>query len=412
MFKKKVLAHKELNTDARAALVANPESILVTIDIAQYFENIGIERLRANLVELLGPDCDQTMQRVIDVLVDCLISWCPYSRRGIPQNMNPSSHLGNVFLNSLDRGMVGAGWNYWRYMDDIKIAAPDEARARVALKTVIGHLRELELSVNSEKTSLIRPRSPKYVDFVREEDGEVEAIEAAVERKDPVELQIVGQRLYEIAEEHLNDGTTSHRRFRFVLGRLTSYVAHQVSRSMNRAEFGRRVIDLLKTQPTDTPAVRAYLAARTGDGATARALASLLIEEPVCVYEWQNYHLWVQAALDEVEDAGLLEKARRVLDAGVPGPEMAGRRSTLAALASPLTENWSGVACCRASAREPLNVRYVLRFSDLTRQNECHCSRRLVEGAGSIAVLAKIPHSFAATAVCRATATGYTSRLG
>jgi len=70
--------------------------------------------------------------------------------------------------------------------------------------------------------------------------------------------------------------------------------------------------------------IRDYLAAREGDEASANALARLLVDEPMFIYAWQNYHLWIQAGLDGIEDADLIERARLALESGASGPEMAG----------------------------------------------------------------------------------------
>src|SRR5207249_2144444 len=122
---------------------------------------------------LTGAKLGHPTRAIIDVLMQCLSNWTPYRTVGLPQNMFPSSFLGNVYLHSLDGRMREAGFDYYRYMDDQRIVVPDQATARMALKIAITHLRELELSVNGKKTGIVRLESPDWEALAASPDREL-----------------------------------------------------------------------------------------------------------------------------------------------------------------------------------------------------------------------------------------------
>lgn len=45
---------------------------------------------------------------------------------GLPQNRDASSFLSNVLLSRVDKAMAGKGYDYYRYVDDIRVIADDE----------------------------------------------------------------------------------------------------------------------------------------------------------------------------------------------------------------------------------------------------------------------------------------------
>ena len=324
MYLASVPQYMACKTAARTAVDTSPPKYLVVTDIAQYYENVDLDKLVRSISEVLGPDLDSVTKSVLVVLLDCLTTWSPYGRRGIPQNMNPSHFLGNTFLHSVDQLMIRSGWDYYRYVDDIRIVVPDEARARLAVKGLIGNLREVGLSVNSQKTSLLAPGSTEWNDFVRSDDPEITAIEAAVRRGERSELRECAKRLYEIAAHLLDEGKSDHRHFRFAINRLSSIKKVPTLSVAEPDGFAIRLVDLLRSNPAYTPTVCDYLSAARFDDQTAKAIARLLSDDPLCVYEWQNYRLWLLAAQHGLRFESLLTKARDTINGPTDGPDKSG----------------------------------------------------------------------------------------
>jgi hypothetical protein len=324
MFLNSVQQNKRFEADSRTLLKSRPDSSLVTVDIAQYFENISFRKLKDALVGILGPQLDAPTTAVVEVLMSCLASWSPYGNCGVPQNMNASSYLGNIYLHSLDQQMVASGWEYFRYMDDIKVVVPDEARARLALKTIIGQLRSLELSVNSQKTGIVRSGSLEWQSIANRDDSEIDEVEAIIVRRQPEELLQCADKLFATALRLIAEGLTRDYHFRFAINRLTSLRKLPTLSIREPDGFGATLLSMLRTQPSDTAMICGYFSARSSGADAAEQIADLLVTDPVFVYEWQNYHLWVQVALSQLTSDRLLDRARQILGSGASEPEMAG----------------------------------------------------------------------------------------
>jgi hypothetical protein len=187
MYKSFVEQRELFDGAIRDRLAKDPNAHVAVTDVSSYFENIVFETLKGKLVALTGAEPGDELMAVIDALMHCLSAWSPYKTYGLPQNMFPSSFLGNVYLHSLDEFMIG-GFDYHRYMDDIRIVTADEAEARRALRSIHAHLRGLNLSVNGGKTDIVRPGTPAWEKLTQAPDPELQDIERIVRRQQLNEL--------------------------------------------------------------------------------------------------------------------------------------------------------------------------------------------------------------------------------
>jgi hypothetical protein len=334
MYKSFVEQKAAFDGAVRSMLINDPNAVVVTVDVAQYFENISFELLKIKLIELTGARLGHPTRAVIDVLMQCLARWSPYEHCGVPQNMFPSSFLGNVFLHSLDTAIIGAGFEYFRYMDDIRVVTRDEAEARLVLKLSITHLRDLELSVNGKKTGLVRPGTADWNALAAPPDGELIAIEEIVKRANVAELPACVVRLNDIMKTVIDEGGTNRARLRFCLGRLTSIRRLRRLAVPEPEGYGRALLELLKWLPEETTYVCEYLHSGDCSMATIEMLASLLTTERVCIYSWQNYHFWLLAAEKATDLPQIADRARQVIAGSHEPPEMAGAALFLGAAGS------------------------------------------------------------------------------
>jgi len=130
-------------------------------DIAAYFENINIDILRDLLLKYLPKQ-----QRIINLITNMLYFWAWRSYegrqvpRGIPQGNSVSSFLGNIYLLPLDEEFEKFGRHneisYFRYMDDVRIFAKDEAVSRKMIFLMNDVLRGLHLNIQGSKTTILR----------------------------------------------------------------------------------------------------------------------------------------------------------------------------------------------------------------------------------------------------------------
>jgi hypothetical protein len=90
------------------------------------------------------------------LLGHCL-SWLRPYTRGIPQNNDHSSFLGNFYLSNLDNCADGVRGDYFRYSDDIRLVVKTRADAIDGFQIIQSQLRAMGLFLNSAKTRLLQP---------------------------------------------------------------------------------------------------------------------------------------------------------------------------------------------------------------------------------------------------------------
>ncbi|MCR8899506.1 reverse transcriptase domain-containing protein [Gordonia sp. GONU] len=124
---------------------------MVESDLVSYFETISHQILFEDLHALGVPE------PVLRSLRSLLRQWRHASHHGLPTGSDASRLLGNYFLVSVDNAMLRRGFNYFRYMDDVRIIADTEVGALRALRTFEVLCRNRGLIVGSEKTRVLAP---------------------------------------------------------------------------------------------------------------------------------------------------------------------------------------------------------------------------------------------------------------
>ena len=101
---------------------------LVETDLTAYFDTIPHRLLFAE-IESLNVD-----PNIVGVLREMIREWSTSDEVGLPQGPNASRLLGNLFLLPVDEAMLEAGWDYSRYLDDIRIVTASRAEAVQAVR--------------------------------------------------------------------------------------------------------------------------------------------------------------------------------------------------------------------------------------------------------------------------------------
>jgi hypothetical protein len=123
-------------------------------DITGFFDCIPHYNLLSTLSETFGVE-----DEILDLLSQCLNTWSGTKDSitpgvGIPQGPLPSYLLANMVLYKLDELIIGKGFKYYRYMDDIKIYGYEYEDLLSALVLIDKNLKGNGLSINSKKTSI------------------------------------------------------------------------------------------------------------------------------------------------------------------------------------------------------------------------------------------------------------------
>lgn len=165
-------------------------------DITGFFDSIPHYNLLSTLSEKFGVE-----DEILDLLSNCLNLWSGTRERltpgvGIPQGVQPSFFFANLLLHELDSLLIGHGFKYYRYMDDISIYGFDEEELLEALLLIDKYTKSHALSINSKKTSIVRIAENEAEAIVQElrkvnvfamsseSDVDIEAAIAYAERMD------------------------------------------------------------------------------------------------------------------------------------------------------------------------------------------------------------------------------------
>ncbi|MDB4656013.1 RNA-directed DNA polymerase, partial [Flavobacteriales bacterium] len=123
-------------------------------DITGFFDCIP----HYNLLQTLSSSFN-VEDEILDILSECFNRWSGTKDSytpgvGIPQGPVPSYLFANLLLHDLDKKIVGKGFSYYRYMDDISIYGYKEEEMLESLVTIDNYLKGNGLSLNSKKTSV------------------------------------------------------------------------------------------------------------------------------------------------------------------------------------------------------------------------------------------------------------------
>jgi hypothetical protein len=122
---------------------------VVVTDLTGFYENIDLPTLLSDLREL-GSDANAVQQ-----LSTCLYRWAVIPGRGIPQGYSPSDILAKVYLNPVDRALMEEGFDYIRYVDDMRLFCTGFAKCKESLLFLTQALRRRGLNLQTSKTEML-----------------------------------------------------------------------------------------------------------------------------------------------------------------------------------------------------------------------------------------------------------------
>lgn len=124
-------------------------------DITGFFDCIP----HYNLLTILSQEF-AVEDPILDLLSECFNTWSGTKDSitpgvGIPQGAVPSFFFANLLLHKLDDIIIGKGYRYYRYMDDINIYGYTEKELLEALLIIDKYTKGNGLSINAKKTSIV-----------------------------------------------------------------------------------------------------------------------------------------------------------------------------------------------------------------------------------------------------------------
>lgn len=156
--------------DARLRYVAEA-------DIAAFYQYVDHEILRQELEFQTG--------RVFEAgVLLTLLGEIQGSTFGIPQLLDPSDFLSEIYIRIMERDIVRRGVKVWRYNDDFRVGADTYAEAQNALERMSDAARGLGLVLSEHKTHISKFMTYllRYLSFdVDDDEAQIDPNEADIE---------------------------------------------------------------------------------------------------------------------------------------------------------------------------------------------------------------------------------------
>jgi hypothetical protein len=315
---------------------------LLTTDLANYFENINLRTLK-EMMESLVPELKETEQEekrvrgLVDQLFSYLKEWSFNEDRGLPQNRDASSFLANLYMRSIDSAMLSQGFQYFRYMDNIKIICDSEDAARKALKILIVELRKVGQFVNSGKTAIIDASNSEEIQkHIGTASIEMKRIASAWDTKSPKPIIRSFGPLKNLSLATLRAGSYDSREFRFCINRLITLANCKEFKVPPDffSEITPLVIQGLDRAPPATDMICRYLRVVELSENQMECLLTHLSDPSKAFYNFKNYRVWILLTQRRFSSTAALDLARDTVRNRDDDPTRAGATIFLGAMGS------------------------------------------------------------------------------
>lgn len=309
-FSHRVERWKTFQNDFRTAAMEPTAKFIVLTDLAAFYDHISCEQLTDRIGSLLGPAKTAEDDAVLQLLLNVLRVWCT-DGHGIPQNHDPSSFFGSLYLHVIDHEMIASGYRYFRWVDDIRIVATSQDEAIRALHHLQRLLAKCRLFLATEKTEILSNASPKYEAILDvTDDVQLSEIEERLRASDCGSLEQLIPKIFSRLEHHAGS-SGDERKFRAFANRLLDIAAFDRLSGKILPQLEKFVIPRLRSHPDRTDFWVRLLAVSAGPAVTDAVVDLLVTRESL--YTWQRFYLWRLALhLPRPLPDDLLSRARAV----------------------------------------------------------------------------------------------------
>jgi hypothetical protein len=311
--------------------VRSAKYLLIT-DLSNFFENISRKNIIAELVGAI-PDIQATgseklqIRNAISTLDKLLEQWTFSGSHGLPQNRDASHFLSNILLSSVDREMAKKGYDYYRYVDDIRIIANSELHARRALQDLIRQLRLVGLNINASKTEILAPDTTNdaLAKHFPSQDSTTTAINQMWQSRSRRIVTRSVIYIFNILTDSIASGDTQSRQFRFAVNRVAQIVESglfEVGEALSTTLLDT-LSATLSDQAVSTDQYCRLIAILDKAGHCLPTLEAFLLTEEGAIHDWQNYNIWLLFAVRKYRSDALVALADRKLQEDMRSGEAA-----------------------------------------------------------------------------------------
>lgn len=320
LFKGRIELWQTFEGVTRTAL-QNSQALFAT-DLINYFENITTDSIRAAFEELLpkinasGPE-KVLIRNSINTLCELMTHWGYSERHGLPQNRDASSFIANVVLNVVDHEMVRLGFDYYRYVDDIRIICDSPRVARQAAMLLIGQLRTVGMNINSAKTKILTGESPisDVNEFFPGSDDRSLTIDSMWRSRSRRVIIRSTKYIFQLLQECINSKQSQSRQFRFAVNRLIRLVDAGIFdvRGEMAEQLKLLLIDSLEDHAASTDQYCRLLSILELSSSELERIEQFLCDRERAIHSWQNHHLWLILARRKYKTEKLVTLATHLI---------------------------------------------------------------------------------------------------
>lgn len=276
-----------INNFREASLADTTKAVLIT-DLASFFDHISCDKLIQRIENLLGSGITDVDKQVLALLQKLLSLWS-IDGFGIPQNLDTSSFLGNLYLHNVDEE-ISRKYKYFRYVDDIRIVADSEEEALLALHDLQRALARDKQFLASDKTKIIKIGSEEFNALMNVEDDVIlSESEEIIRSGDCAKISGIIEKLFSRLEFH-SSKEGDERKFRAYMNKLLDVGDYEALSDEVHNRLRPFVIPRLRTHPDRSDYWVRALAVKPDESVT-ETLVDLLVTRPT-VFDWQKFHLW------------------------------------------------------------------------------------------------------------------------
>lgn len=184
----------DFNAASKNLLLRSDYRYVLTIDIADFYNQISLQRLASALQES-GMDAERVLN-----LCSFISNLNGKNDRGIPVGPHASALLAEAFLNDLDAFLLRNGRRFQRYIDDIRVFCQSYEEGVLVLYELTRYLStSLQLTLQSHKTRILRAET-----FLRSRDSEIHAETESAHQQAGFDALIeeLGELEYGVEDEH------------------------------------------------------------------------------------------------------------------------------------------------------------------------------------------------------------------
>lgn len=318
LFKHRIELWNTFENISYLALV-DGKALLIT-DLLNYFEQISIDAIEKAFIGMISDikasgSEKNTIRSAVSTLRVLLEKWCYNNHHGLPQNRDASSFIANVVLDAVDKRMASKGYDYFRYVDDIRVICSDEHEAKRALNDLIFELRKLGLNINSKKTTILDKDSDNIEEFFPSSDDTMTLIDSMWRSRSKKVIAKSIPILFDFLNKQIMEGATQGRPFRYCINRFKTLISSNLfdSKSVLACEIANTLIAELSKQPVSTDQFCKLLMDLNLTDDQLRNIGDFVINDKIAIHGWQNYHLILLMSYKAYEHHQLVDHCKRII---------------------------------------------------------------------------------------------------